>query len=148
MRILGLDYGDKNIGVAFSDSLNIIANGLETIRRPDEISIKKSISRLKEIIKEYQIILIVLGYPKNMNNSEGFRCEKTLEFKARLERNFKKIPVELWDERLSTIGSKRILQEANLSSKKIKNIIDMQSAVYILQNYLDYKNKNKNNEEV
>ncbi len=139
MRILGLDYGDKTIGVAVSDSLGFTAQGLTVIRREDEKSIKKSISMLSEIIKEYEINIIVLGYPKNMDNSEGFRCQKTLEFKARLERNFKKIPVILWDERLSTVGADRVL--INVSRKKRDDVIDKVAAVFILQGYLDAKCK-------
>lgn len=138
-RILGLDYGEKTIGVAVSDPLLITASGVETIHRKDEKSIKKSIARLSEIIKEYEISTIVLGFPKNMNNTLGDRCEKTLEFKSRLERNFKRVPVILWDERLSTVSANYSL--VDLDFKKRKEVIDKVVAVYILQGYLEQFNK-------
>ena len=138
-RLLGLDYGEKTIGVAVSDPLLITANGLEIIRRNDEQSIKKSIARLSEIIKEYQVTTIVLGFPKNMNNTEGPRCQKTLDFKARLERNFKKIPVVLWDERLSTVSACIALGELHFEKKK--DVVDKVAATYILQGYLDKLSK-------
>ena len=141
MRILGLDYGDKNIGVALSDPTMILAYGLETIRRKDKLSVKKSVNRIGELIKEYEVDLVILGYPKNMDNSEGFRCKETVLFKERLERNFKKIPILLWDERLSSVGGTRNI--LHLTDKKQKNIIDEVSAVFILQGYLDFL---KNNE--
>lgn len=146
MRILGLDYGEKTIGVAVSDPLLFTAQGLEIIRRLDEKSIKKSVARLKEIIDKYDIKTIILGYPKNMNNTLGPRCEKTIEFKERLHRNFKKIDIVLWDERLSTIASERNLFEMGLDFSERKEVIDKIAAVYILQGYLDYL-RNLNNEE-
>lgn len=140
MRILGLDYGDKTIGVSVSDEMMTIAFGVTTVRRTDANSFKKSISELRDIIKKYNIKKIVLGYPKNMDNSEGERCTKTLDFKSRLERNFKNILVVLWDERLSTIHSKKILLSGNYKKHKIENVIDEASAITILQSYLDYEN--------
>ena len=134
-RILGLDYGDKTIGVAVSDDLLLTAQAVEVIRRPDEKSIKKSMARLSELIRAYDVHTIVLGYPKNMDNTEGFRCEKTLAFKSRLERYFKKIPVALWDERLSTALADRAL--ASLSRKAREDAIDKTAAAVILQAYLD-----------
>jgi len=141
-RILGLDYGDKTVGVAVSDPLMLTAAPLETIVRPDEISIKKTIARLSEIIKEYEVRTIVLGYPRNMDGSEGFRCAKTNEFKARLERNFKRIDIILWDERLSTMFADRHLE--NVSKSKRDRVIDQAAASAILQNYLDYIRQNTN----
>jgi putative Holliday junction resolvase len=138
MRILGLDFGMKTIGVAVSDPFGWTAQGLEIIRREEENNLKKSIVRLKEICKEYGVESIVLGYPKNMNNTEGERVEKTKQFKKRLEKELK-LPVELWDERLSTVGAERILLEADLSRAKRKNVIDKMAAVFILQGYLDSK---------
>lgn len=135
---MGLDYGDKTIGVAISDPLLIMAAALEIIRREEEFSLKKSVRRLAEIIKEYEIGTIVLGYPKNMDGSEGFRCEKTMRFKDKLGRNFKTIPIELWDERLSTIGAERSLLEGGLTRDKRKLVIDKMAAVFILQGYLDF----------
>jgi putative Holliday junction resolvase len=138
MRILGLDFGMKTIGVAVSDPLGWTAQGLEIIRREEENNLKKSIVRLKEICSQYEVESIVLGYPKNMNNTEGERVEKTKQFKKRLEKELK-LPVELWDERLSTVGAERILLEADLSRAKRKNVIDKMAAVFILQGYLDSK---------
>lgn len=137
MRILGLDYGSKTVGVAICDELGLMAHGLETITRDKEESIKKTIKRLEEIIKDYNVEKIVLGYPKNMDGSEGFRCEKTVEFKNRLERNFKKTEVILWDERLSTSFATSILFEGNVKKENHKKVIDKVAASYILQGYLD-----------
>lgn len=145
MRILGLDYGDKTIGVAMSDLLGITAQDIEIVRRTDENSFKKSIARLREIIREYEIKTIVLGYPKNMDNSEGIRCQKTLEFRDRLQRNFKSMEIILWDERLSTVATERNLIASGMNFFERKEVIDKIAAVYILQGYLDYLN-NKNGE--
>lgn len=148
MRILGLDFGDRTVGVSVSDPFGWTAQGLEVIRRKDEPALKETIKRLSEIIKEYEVTLIVLGYPKNMNNSEGARCEKTLVFKAKLERAFK-VPIVLWDERLSTVAANRSLMEADLSRAKRATVIDKQAAIFILQGYLDsIANKNNNEKEV
>jgi putative Holliday junction resolvase len=141
MRTLALDYGDKTIGVAVSDPLGILAVGVETIRRTDAVQLKKSLSRLRELIAHYTVSEILLGYPKNMNNSEGPRCEQTKVFKERLERSFQGIPVILWDERLSTVGAMRGM--ANLSYQKKHDLIDTMAAAYILQGYLDSKNQRK-----
>ncbi|MBR1736484.1 MAG: Holliday junction resolvase RuvX [Firmicutes bacterium] len=136
MRILGLDFGEKTVGVAVSDPFGWTAQGIEIIRREDENNLKKSINRIGELIKEYEIEKIVLGYPKNMNNTEGERVEKTNNFKKRLEKNFKK-EVILWDERLSTVAAERGLLEADVSREKRKKVIDKMAAVFILQGYLD-----------
>lgn len=135
---MGLDYGDKNIGVAISDPLLATATGLEVIHREEELALRKSMRRLSEIVKAYEIGTIVLGYPKNMDGTEGFRCEKTLRFKDKLERNVKKIPIVLWDERLSTTGAERSLLEGGLTREKRKLVIDKMAAVFILQGYLDF----------
>ncbi len=135
IRAMALDYGEKTIGVAISDPLAVTAQGLEVIFRDNEESIKKSIFRLKELIKQYDVSLIVLGYPKNLDNSISKRCEKTLLFKERLERNFKSIPVVLWDERLSTVGASRNL--THLSKKERDMVIDKMAAVFILQGFME-----------
>ena len=140
-RLLGLDYGDKTIGVAISDTLNITAQSLEVIKRPNEESIKKSVARLKEIIIEYEVCKIILGYPKNMDNTVGLRAEKTTEFKERLHRNFKSMSIILWDERLSTIAVERGLYDEKLNRQKRKEVVDKLAAAYILQGYLDSKYK-------
>jgi len=136
VRILGLDFGEKTIGVAVSDPFGWTAQGIEIIRRKDENNLKACISRIGEIITEYSVEKIVMGYPKNMNNTISERCEKTEAFKARLEKTFK-IQVILWDERLSTIAAERGLLEADISRKKRKQVIDKMAAVFILQGYLD-----------
>lgn len=138
MRIIGLDYGDKTIGVAVSDPFGWTAQGLEIIRRDNPNEYKKSLKRLEEIIKQYEVEKIILGYPKNMDNSEGLRCEKTKEFKKRLEKRFN-IPIILYDERMSTVAAQRTLIEANLSRAKRKEVIDKMAAVHILQGFLDKK---------
>ncbi len=134
---MGIDYGDKNVGVALTDPTQTICSAYEIIRRDDEVAIKKTVKRIGEIIKEMEVSEIVLGYPLNMDGSEGFRCEKTILFKERLERNFKKIPVHLWDERLSTKGATHALVEANLNKAEQKEVIDKMAAVFILEGYLN-----------
>lgn len=140
MRILGLDFGQKTIGVAVSDPFGWTAQGVEIIRRQEEENLKKSIARISELCQEYSVELIVLGYPKNMNNTLGPRAEKTQAFKKRLEKELK-IQVELWDERLSTVAAERDLLEADLSRAKRKQVIDKMAAVFILQGYLDSNSK-------
>lgn len=138
MRILGLDYGSRTVGVAVSDPFGWTAQGIETIRRKDENNLVATVLRLKEIIEQYKVEKIVLGLPKNMNNTEGERVELTKQFEKRLLKEFG-IEIILWDERLSTIGANRVLQEANVSRKKQKTVIDKMAAVFILQGYLDSK---------
>ncbi len=138
MRVMALDFGDKTIGVAVSDPFGWTAQGLETITRDTEENIKPSLKRLGEIINQYSVEKIVLGFPKNMNNTQGLRCEKTLAFKQKLENRFK-LPVYLHDERLSTVGAEKVLLEADISRAKRKKVIDKMAAVYILQGYLDLK---------
>ena len=130
MRILGLDYGTKTTGVAVSDPMGWTAQGLEIIRRQEDEQIKATLNRIAQLCETYKVEKIVLGLPKNMNNTLGERGEKTLLFKEKLEARLK-LPVEMWDERLST--------EADMSRKKRKNVIDKLAATIILQNYLDAK---------
>lgn len=137
-RLLGLDYGDKTIGVAVSDPLLITAQGIETIRRSGENALKASIRRLRELVDEYAPIgTIVLGFPKNMNNTQGERCTKTLAFKEKLTAALPDVPVVLWDERLSTAEARRSLK-GHLSTRTEKLVIDKIAAVFILQGYMDY----------
>lgn len=136
MRILGLDFGDRTVGVAVSDLMGWTAQGIEIVRRNEENNLKSTIARLKEIVLEYQVEKIVLGFPKNMNNTLGERAEKTLIFKQKLEKGFN-LEVILWDERLSTMFAERMLLEADLSRAKRKKVIDKMAAVIILQGYLD-----------
>lgn len=138
MRILGLDFGSKTTGVAVSDPMGWTAQGLEIIRRQEEEHLKATLKRIEEICKEYKVEKIVLGLPKNMNNTLGERGEKTLLFKEKLEARLH-LPVEMWDERLSTVAAESVLLEADVSRAKRKNVIDKLAATIILQNYLDAK---------
>ena len=136
MRILGLDYGSKTVGVAVSDELLFTAQGLEIVRRQSPNKLRQSLARIEEIIKEYNVERIVLGYPKNMNNTEGERCEKTKEFKEMLERRTG-LPVHYWDERLTTVAAEQILMESGVRRENRKAVIDKVAAGLILQGYLD-----------
>ena len=138
MRIMGLDYGSKTIGVAISDPLGLTAQGIEIIRREEENKLRKSLRRIEALIAEYQVEEIVLGFPKNMNNTIGERAEKSLQLKETLEKRCG-LPVIMWDERLTTVMAEKVLIEADLSRKKRKTVIDKQAAVIILQSYLDKK---------
>lgn len=140
MRIMGLDFGSKTVGVAISDPFGWTAQGIETIQRPDENNLVDTIKKLKAHVENYGVDTIVLGLPVNMNNTQGERVEKTLAFKRRLEKELN-IQVITWDERLSTMGAKRTLEEANVSKKKHKKVIDKMAAAFILQGYLDSKIK-------
>ena len=135
-RIMGLDFGYKTVGVAVSDSLLITAQGVETITRKSENKLRQTLARIEELIKEYNVNKIVLGYPKNMNNSVGERCEKTEEFKKSLERRTG-LEVVLWDERLTTIEADRTLIESDVRRENRKKFVDKLAAVLILQGYLD-----------
>jgi len=136
MRVIGLDYGSKTVGVAISDALGITAQGIETIHRKEENKLRQTLARIEVLIKEYEVDKIVLGFPKNMNNTIGDRAEKTLEFKEKLERRTG-LPVILWDERLTTASAERVLIESNVRRENRKQYIDKIAAVFILQGYLD-----------
>ena len=136
MRILGLDFGSKTCGVAISDPLEITAQGIEIIRRKDENKLRQTYARIEEIVKEYGVEIIVLGLPKNMNNTEGERVSKTIDFKSNLERRTG-LAVELWDERLTTVAADRIMMEAGIRREHRKDYVDMIAAELILQGYLD-----------
>ena len=143
MRVMGLDYGSKTMGVAISDELMMIATGLEIIRRDSEKKIRKTLIRIDELIAEYNIGKIVLGLPKNMNNTLGDRAEKSLELKETLERRTG-LPVVMWDERLTTVSANRVLMETGVRRENRKEHVDEIAAVFILQGYLDYlANKNE-----
>ena len=137
MRIMGLDFGSKTVGVAISDELLITAQGIEIIRRKEENKLRQTLARIEEIIKEYEVDRIVLGYPKNMNNTEGERCEKTKEFKEMLERRTG-LSVILWDERLTTVSADNYMMESGIRREDRKKYVDEIAAVFILQGYLDY----------
>lgn len=136
MRILGLDYGSRTVGVAVSDPLLLTAQGLETITRERESHLRRTYARIEELIREYQVERIVLGYPKNMNDTEGERVQKTKEFRDALERRTG-LDVVLWDERLSTVVSERTLIEGGVRRENRKKYVDKLAAVWILQGYLD-----------
>lgn len=133
---LGLDYGSKTVGVAVSDALGLTAQAVETITREQENKLRRTLARIDEIIAEHHVEVIVLGLPKNMNNTLGERAQHTLEFKEKLEKRTG-LPVELWDERLSTVSAERVLIETGVRREHRKEYIDQIAAVYILQGYLD-----------
>jgi len=140
MRVLGLDYGGRTIGVAVSDPFLITAFAVEVIRRPEEDAVKKSVARIGELIKEYEVEKIVLGYPKHLDNTNSERCGRTREFMERLKRNFKSVEVVLWDERYSSVHAERELRSAGASGKTISGVVDKIAAAIILQSYLDKNN--------
>lgn len=132
---MGLDVGSKTVGVAISDEMGWTAQGIETIAINENIN-RFGFERIGEIIKEYDVKEIIVGLPKNMNNSIGPRGEASQDYAVKLESQFN-IPVKLWDERLSTMAAERILLEADVSRKKRKKVIDKMAAAMILQGYLD-----------
>ncbi|TDF97694.1 Holliday junction resolvase RuvX [Paenibacillus piri] len=134
-RLMGLDYGDKTIGIALSDELGWTAQGLEVIRRT---TAERDLGRLRDIIAQYKVEELVVGLPKNMNNTIGPRGEKCMEFARYLQETLE-MPVHMWDERLTTVSAQRTLIEADVSRKKRKQVIDKMAAALILQNYMDSK---------
>lgn len=136
MRIMGLDYGSKTVGVAISDALKITAQGIETIERKEENKLRKTLARIEALVEEYEVEKIVIGLPKHMNNTIGERAEKSLELKEKLERRTG-LPVVMWDERLTTVMAEQVLIESNVRREKRKQYIDKIAAVFILQGYLD-----------
>ena len=141
MRVMGLDYGSKTVGVALSDPLFLTAQGLEIIRREREDKLRQTLARIEAIRDEYGVGRIVLGYPKNMNNTEGVRCEKTKAFKEMLEKRTG-LPVILWDERLTTVEADRVMMEGGIRRENRMEYVDKLAAVFILQSYLDKKSRN------
>ncbi len=135
MRIMGLDLGDKTIGVAISDEMGWTAQGIETIKREN---LKSDLNRLAQLITEYGVTEVVVGLPKNMNGTIGPRGELCQAFAKTVE-NSLKIPVRMWDERLTTMAAEKMLVAADVSRKKRKQVIDKMAAVMILQGYLDFK---------
>ena len=132
MRILGLDYGSKTVGVAVSDPLGVTAQRLETILRKQENKLRRTLAQVEELVKEYEIEKIVLGYPKNMNNTVGERAEKALEFGEMLKKRTG-LEVIMWDERLTTVSADRTLMEAVCAERIVKSISTE------LQQYLFYR---------
>jgi len=148
-RIMGLDFGSKTVGVAVSDGLGITAQGLEIVRRTSENKLRQTLARIETLIREYGVTSIVLGFPKNMNNTVGDRAEKSLAFKEMLERRTG-LPVVMWDERLTTVSANRTLMEAGVRRENRKEYVDQLAAVYILQGYLDslaFRRKQQDSED-
>ncbi len=144
MRVIGLDYGTKTVGVAISDEMKLIAQPLVTIERKQANKLRQTYAAIEKIIVEQEVELIVLGYPKNMNNTLGERVEATEEFKEGLERRTG-LPVVLVDERLTTVEANRILEDTGVAVSARKEHIDKMAAAIILQNYLDKEYNKKNN---
>ncbi|BBB92895.1 MAG TPA: Holliday junction resolvase RuvX [Methylomusa anaerophila] len=138
MRILALDVGDKTIGVAVSDELKLTAQGVEVIRRA---GIKKDFTRLRTLIEQFEIRLIIIGLPKNMNGTVGPQGELVEQFAEQLSAFVPQINIRLWDERLSTIAAEKSLIAADVSRAKRRQVIDKMAAVFILQGYLDSLSK-------
>lgn len=136
MRILGLDYGTKTVGVAVSDPLGYTAQGVEIIRRKEDNKLRQTLARIEEIIEEYEVEEVVLGFPKHMNNTVGDRAEKSVEFGQMIERRTG-LPVVMWDERLTTVSANQILMESKVRRENRKEYVDKVAAVIILQGYLD-----------
>ena len=135
-KILGLDVGSKTVGIAISDLMGWTAQGLDTLRINEEQD-DLGIDQLVKIIKDNQVGTVVIGLPKNMNNSIGFRGEASIKYKEKLQESIPSIDIVMWDERLSTIAAERSLLEADVSRQKRKKVIDKMAAVFILQGYLD-----------
>ncbi len=136
MRIMGLDYGSKTVGVALSDTLLLTAQPIETIERPKENKLRRTLARIESLCGEYQVETIVVGFPKNMNNTIGDRAEKSQDF-AEMLRKRTGLPVVMWDERLSTVAAERSLMESGVRREHRKAYVDQIAAVLILQTYLD-----------
>lgn len=140
MRIMGLDFGSKTVGVAISDSLLLTAQGVEIIRRKDENKLRQTLARIEELCVENEVTEIVLGLPKHMNGDEGVRVELTNEFKEKLERRTG-LPVNFFDERLTTVMADKTMMEAGIRRENRKEYVDMLAAQFILQGYLDSRAK-------
>lgn len=140
MRIMGLDFGMKTVGVAISDPLMVTAQPIETITRKSANKLRQTLARIETLIVENQVELIVLGYPKNMNNTVGERAQACEAFKEDLERRTA-LPVVLWDERMTTMESERILMAGEVRRENRKAVIDQMAAVLILQSYMDAQNR-------
>lgn len=137
MRIMGLDFGSKTVGVAISDPLLLTAQGITIIRRKEENKLRQTLAQIEALIEEYEVSEIVLGNPKNMNATLGERAELSAEFKEKLERRTG-LPVTLWDERLTTVAAERAMIEGGIRREHRKEHVDKIAATLILQGYLDY----------
>jgi putative Holliday junction resolvase len=135
MRIMGIDYGDSRIGIAISDPFGWTAQALETINWKADIEVP--IKRISELVEEYGVKTVIIGFPKNMDGTVGARGEKTIEFIDLLKQRVKGIEVIKWDERLTTVAANRTMHEMGVKKSKKKLVVDQIAAVYILQGYLD-----------
>ncbi len=142
MRIMGLDFGTKTVGVAVSDPLLLTAQSVETITRKSSKKLRQTLARIEELIEKYEVEKIVLGLPINMNGTEGERAEETKEFKENLFRRTG-LEVVLWDERLTTVAAERVMIETGIRREHRKEFVDSVAAVFILQGYLDYLQQSK-----
>ena len=136
MRIMGLDYGTKTVGVAVSDPLGITALAVETVTRKDENKLRKTLARIESLATEYGVEKFVIGFPKHMNNDIGERAQKSLEFRDMLVRRTG-LEVIMWDERLTTVAAEQTLIERGVRRENRKQYVDKIAAVFILQGYLD-----------
>ncbi|MBB2182502.1 Holliday junction resolvase RuvX [Lachnospiraceae bacterium MD1] len=147
-RIIGLDYGSVTVGVAISDPLLLTAQGIEVIRRKQENKLRQTLARIEELIAEYDVDTIVLGYPKHLNNTIGERASKSEEFAEKLRKRTG-LEVILWDERLTTVAAHQVLDQTGMDDKEKSRVVDKLAAVLILQGYLDklnYMKKDENRE--
>ena len=135
-RYLGLDYGDKTVGVAVSDPLGLTAQAVETIHRERPTKLRRTMARIDELIDQYKVTELVLGFPRNLDHSVGVRGEKTIEFQQKLEKRTG-LPVLLWDERLTTNAADRVLEESGIRQIHRKEYVDEIAAALILQSFLD-----------
>lgn len=136
MRMMGLDYGDKTVGVAVSDEMMLTAQPIETIERERKNKLRRTFARIEDLIEEYDVETIVIGLPKKMNNEEGERCERTREFGSMIEQRTG-LTVVYHDERLTTVAADAVLQEGGVHREQRKRYIDKVAATIILQGYLD-----------
>ena len=134
MRVLGLDVGDRTVGIAASDALGLTAQGVETIRRK---SLAQDLQRLQELMQEYETQTLVVGLPKNMNGTKGERCDIVRAFAEEIKKVVPDVKIIFWDERLSTVAAAKSLIAADVSRAKRRKVIDKMAAVFILQGYLD-----------
>lgn len=146
MRIMGLDVGAMTVGVAISDELLCTAQGIEVIRRKQENKLRQTYARIEQLISEYDVGLVVIGYPKNMNNTIGERAEKSENFAEDVRRRTG-LETILWDERLTTVSAHRVLDMAEVGLKRKMEVVDKVAATVILQSYLDYRANQSRQEE-
>ena len=141
-----MDFGSKTVGVAVSDPLGLTAQGVEIIRRKSENKLRQTLARIEALIQEYDVETLVLGLPKNMNNTMGDRAQKSLEFRDMLVRRTG-LPVVMWDERLTTVEANRTLMESGVRRENRKDYVDELAAIFILQGYLDAQRIRKEMED-